>query len=100
MERSSLHSQAAREPSDSAGLKRVEDVKRHISKCIEMRKVGNWNAVLRESEAAILSGADSAPQVLLSTLCRKQSLQIVLLPLFVPLLKAFFMRDWVLGAWL
>ena len=65
MERSSLHFQAAREPSDSTGFQRIEEVKRHISKCIEMRKVGNWNAVLRESEAAISSGADSAPQVCL-----------------------------------
>ena len=66
VERSLLHFQAARESSDSPGFQQVEEVKRCISKCIEMRKVGNWKVVARESEAAIASGADYAPQVCLA----------------------------------
>ncbi|KAH7420700.1 hypothetical protein KP509_13G017700 [Ceratopteris richardii] len=45
-------------------LQQVEQVKMHISKCIEMRKAAHWKSVLRESDAAIVSGADSAPQVM------------------------------------
>jgi hypothetical protein len=45
-------------------MQTLETVEKHISRCIEARKMGNWRNVLLESNAAIAAGADSAPQVL------------------------------------
>ncbi|KAI5064276.1 hypothetical protein GOP47_0020946 [Adiantum capillus-veneris] len=39
-------------------------VERHISRCIEARKAGDWRIVFQESSAAVVAGADSAAQVL------------------------------------
>jgi len=42
----------------------VEKVEKHLENCYIARSVADWNAVVRESDAAIVAGADSAPQVL------------------------------------
>lgn len=63
VESAKRHFQAAGQQSNLGEFQRVEQVKKHISKCIEMRKAANWNSVIRESDAAVVSGADSAPQV-------------------------------------
>ena len=49
---------------DAKDMQILEMVEKHISRCIEARKVGNWRNCLFESNAAITAGADSAPQVL------------------------------------
>lgn len=41
----------------------VEKVEKHLENCYIARSVADWNAVVRESDAAIVAGADSAPQV-------------------------------------
>ena len=48
---------------DAKEMQNLQIVERHISKCIEARKMGNWRSILSESNAAIAAGADSAPQV-------------------------------------
>ena len=48
---------------DAKEMQNLQTVERHISKCIEARKMGNWRNTLSESNAAIAAGADSAPQV-------------------------------------
>jgi hypothetical protein len=49
--------------SDNGELQRIARVERHVTKCLEARKSGDWEAVMRESDAAVVAGADSAPQV-------------------------------------
>lgn len=48
---------------DPIELQKLQAVEKHIDKCIDARKIGDWKSVLREVEAAIASGADSSPQV-------------------------------------
>jgi DnaJ family protein C protein 7 len=38
-------------------------IEKHLMRCSEAKKVSDWNTIVRESEAAITAGADSAPQV-------------------------------------
>eukprot|EP00250_Pteridium_aquilinum_P017663 c23726_g1_i3 orf=508-3402(+) len=49
---------------DTKDAQALQTVERHISRCIEARRVGDWRSVLRESSAAVVAGADSAAQVL------------------------------------
>lgn len=44
-------------------LRKLEAVERHMSKCADARKVGDWKASLMEVDAAIVSGADFSPHV-------------------------------------
>ncbi|MCO5554249.1 hypothetical protein L7F22_007777 [Adiantum nelumboides] len=64
VESSKQHFQSAGQQTSAQDLQQVEQVKMQISKCIEMRKVANWKLVIRESDAAVVAGADSAPQVM------------------------------------
>ena len=41
-------------------------LEKHLNRCADARKVGDWKRVLRESEAAIAVGADFSPQVVLN----------------------------------
>lgn len=50
------------EPSE---MQRLQVVEKHISKCGDVRRVGDWKSVLREVDAAVAAGADSSYQVLL-----------------------------------
>ncbi|KAG4968845.1 hypothetical protein JHK87_034496 [Glycine soja] len=38
-------------------------LEKHLNRCADARKVGDWKRVLRESEAAIAVGADFSPQI-------------------------------------
>lgn len=49
--------------SDGLELQRIEKVERHLGKCLEARMKADWETVVRESDAAVVAGADSAPQV-------------------------------------
>ncbi|MCO5567593.1 hypothetical protein L7F22_021287 [Adiantum nelumboides] len=64
VESSKQHFQSAGQQISAQDLQQGEQVKMQISKCIEMRKVANWKLVIRESDAAVIAGADSAPQVM------------------------------------
>uniref|UniRef100_A0A7I4F338 Uncharacterized protein n=1 Tax=Physcomitrium patens TaxID=3218 RepID=A0A7I4F338_PHYPA len=57
------HAELAGQVSDGTGLQRIEKVEKHVTKCFEARKAGDWETVVRESDAAVIAGADSAPQM-------------------------------------
>ncbi|KAM0062507.1 putative tetratricopeptide-like helical domain superfamily, Thioredoxin domain-containing protein [Helianthus debilis subsp. tardiflorus] len=44
---------------DPNELKKLQTVEKHLNKCADLRLVRDWNGVLRESDAAIASGADA-----------------------------------------
>jgi DnaJ family protein C protein 7 len=48
---------------DLGDIRRLEMIEKHLMRCSEAKKVSDWNTIVRESEAAITAGADSAPQV-------------------------------------
>ncbi|XP_074365368.1 TPR repeat-containing thioredoxin TTL1-like [Apium graveolens] len=48
---------------DPVELQKLQTVEKHLNKCTDSRKVGDWKSVLRESDAAIVSGADASPQI-------------------------------------
>ncbi|KAF8084019.1 hypothetical protein N665_0738s0008 [Sinapis alba] len=50
-------------PSDPVELQKLEAVEKHMSKCADARRVGDWKAALMEVDAAIVSGADFSPQL-------------------------------------
>lgn len=44
-------------------LQKLEAMEKHLIKCVDARRVSDWKTVLTEADAAIVSGADFAPQV-------------------------------------
>jgi len=58
---------AAQQP-DPFELQKLQAVERHLGRCAELRKIGDWKSALREADAAIVAGADSCPLVKLLTL--------------------------------
>lgn len=68
------HFKLAGQQTDLADLYRMEKIEKHVAKCFEARKNGDWDTVVMESDAAVVAGADSASQVgrlllLLSPFC-------------------------------
>ncbi|XP_062223410.1 inactive TPR repeat-containing thioredoxin TTL3-like [Phragmites australis] len=49
---------------DLLELHRLQTVEKHLGRCVDARKVGDWKSVLRESNAAIAAGADSSALLL------------------------------------
>lgn len=47
---------------DPNEMQKLQVVERHISRCVDARRVRDWRSVLKEADAAIASGADSSPQ--------------------------------------
>ncbi|KFK35711.1 hypothetical protein AALP_AA4G027100 [Arabis alpina] len=58
-------------PTDTMELKKVEAVERHLNKCVDARRIGDWKTVLIEVDAAIVSGADFSPQLVM---CKVEAL--------------------------
>ncbi|KAL7087559.1 hypothetical protein ACP275_13G074700 [Erythranthe tilingii] len=56
---------------DSVEVQKLQSVEKHMSKCTDARRVGDWRSTLREVEAAIASGADSSPEL---SACRAEAL--------------------------
>jgi len=54
---------------DSGDIQRLEKIEKHLLKCLEAKRASDWNTIVRESEAAMVSGADSAPQVRWLPIC-------------------------------
>ncbi|CAH8255511.1 unnamed protein product [Arabidopsis lyrata] len=50
-------------PSDPMELQKLEVMEKHLIKCVDARRVSDWKTVLTEADAAIVSGADFAPQL-------------------------------------
>lgn len=48
---------------DNTELQKLQRLERHLGKCGEARKIGDWKSALREADAAIAAGADSSPTV-------------------------------------
>jgi len=48
---------------DPSEMQRLQVVEKHIGKCGDVRRIGDWKSVLREVDAAVSAGADSSPQV-------------------------------------
>jgi hypothetical protein len=45
----------------------LENIEKHLRRCIEARKMRDWYKVIKESDAAVVAGADSAAQVVEKT---------------------------------
>ncbi|KDP41365.1 hypothetical protein JCGZ_15772 [Jatropha curcas] len=48
---------------DSQDIAQVQAFQKHLNKCIEARKLKEWNVLVKETDCAISSGADSSPKV-------------------------------------
>lgn len=48
---------------DSVLTLQAQALQNHLTKCTEARKAKDWKAILKETQAAVSLGADSAPQV-------------------------------------
>ncbi|KAL0353825.1 UNVERIFIED_CONTAM: TPR repeat-containing thioredoxin TTL1 [Sesamum angustifolium] len=48
---------------DPLEVQKLQSVEKHLSKCTDARRVGDWRSTLREVDAAIASGADASPQL-------------------------------------
>nr|GEY51285.1 inactive TPR repeat-containing thioredoxin TTL3-like [Tanacetum cinerariifolium] len=48
---------------DLTELQKVQTLEKHINRCSDARKIGDWKGALRECEAAMLTGAVSSPQI-------------------------------------
>ncbi|KAH1218357.1 TPR repeat-containing thioredoxin TTL1 [Glycine max] len=55
---------------DPSDMQRLQVVEKHISKCGDVRRVGDWKSVLREVDAAVAAGADSSYQLFM---CRAEA---------------------------
>ncbi|KAL2245476.1 TPR repeat-containing thioredoxin TTL1 [Sesamum indicum] len=48
---------------DPLEVQKLQSVEKHLCKCTDARRVGDWRSTLREVDAAIASGADASPQL-------------------------------------
>ncbi|XP_073143719.1 TPR repeat-containing thioredoxin TTL1-like isoform X2 [Henckelia pumila] len=48
---------------DPIEMQMLQLVEKHLSKCSDARKVGDWISTLREADAVIASGVDTSPQL-------------------------------------
>ncbi|KAG5404631.1 hypothetical protein IGI04_010750 [Brassica rapa subsp. trilocularis] len=48
---------------DQADLQRLQTLEKHLRRCWEARKIGDWRTAVKETDAAIANGADSSPQL-------------------------------------
>ncbi|CAA2973819.1 TPR repeat-containing thioredoxin TTL1-like [Olea europaea var. sylvestris] len=56
---------------DAVELQKLQAVEKHLNKCTDARRVGDWRNTLSEVDAAIASGADASPQL---CACRAEAL--------------------------
>lgn len=49
---------------DPSEMQKLKSVEKHISRCADLRRIGDWKSLLRELDATFAAGADSSPQVL------------------------------------
>uniref|UniRef100_A0A0D3EL46 Thioredoxin domain-containing protein n=1 Tax=Oryza barthii TaxID=65489 RepID=A0A0D3EL46_9ORYZ len=51
---------------DLLELHKLQTVEKHLGRCMDARKVGDWKSVLRESDASIAAGADCSAMLFAS----------------------------------
>ncbi|KFK38846.1 hypothetical protein AALP_AA3G167800 [Arabis alpina] len=72
VDNSGKHFFAVEEPKpDSMVVKMLEQVDKHLNKCTDARRRGDWNIVLSEVSAAMACGADASPQL---AMCKVEAL--------------------------
>ncbi|XP_042490274.1 TPR repeat-containing thioredoxin TTL1-like [Macadamia integrifolia] len=71
VENSRKHMSFPGQQPDLAELQKLQAVERHLKRCTDARKIGDWKSALREGEAAIAAGAGSSPQLFA---CRVEAL--------------------------
>ncbi|XP_012477068.1 TPR repeat-containing thioredoxin TTL1 isoform X1 [Gossypium raimondii] len=59
------------QPQDRTELQKLQAVEKHLCKCTDARRIRDWKSALRETDAAIASGADFSPQLFM---CRVEAL--------------------------
>ncbi|XP_061344106.1 inactive TPR repeat-containing thioredoxin TTL3-like [Gastrolobium bilobum] len=57
------HCKNAGPEADPDEIAKVKNIQLHLNKCTEARRLGDWNTLIMETNYAISSGADSAPQI-------------------------------------
>lgn len=62
-EKAASHYKLAKSEASFDDISKAKALQVLISNCSQARRLKDWNAVLKESQSAISSGADSAPQV-------------------------------------
>ncbi|PSS05653.1 TPR repeat-containing thioredoxin like [Actinidia chinensis var. chinensis] len=51
------------QPPDKAELQKLLLLEKHLNRCADARKIGDWKSALRECDAAMVAGAESSPQI-------------------------------------
>ncbi|XP_057956318.1 inactive TPR repeat-containing thioredoxin TTL3-like [Malania oleifera] len=49
---------------DPVELQKLHALEKHLNRCADARKIGDWKSVLRECDAAMVAGTESSPQLL------------------------------------
>ncbi|KAK3033401.1 hypothetical protein RJ639_032374 [Escallonia herrerae] len=49
---------------DTGELQKLQSLEKHINRCADARKMGDWKGALRECDAAMVAGAVSSPQII------------------------------------
>jgi len=44
-------------------IQKLDKIEKHLMNCLVAKRASDWIGVIRESEGAVVAGADSAPQV-------------------------------------
>ncbi|EXB78105.1 Inactive TPR repeat-containing thioredoxin TTL3 [Morus notabilis] len=48
---------------DQSEVQKLKSLEKHLKQCADARKLGDWKGVLRESDVALATGAESSPQL-------------------------------------
>lgn len=62
-EKAMYHYKNSGSEADHQDIAKAEALQVHLNKCTEARRLRDWNTLIKETKAAISSGADSAPAV-------------------------------------
>ncbi|CAN0912001.1 Inactive TPR repeat-containing thioredoxin TTL3 [Linum grandiflorum] len=63
VEKSIYHYKHAGPEADHVDISKAKALQLHLTKCTDARRMRDWNTLVKETEAAISGGADSAPQI-------------------------------------
>ncbi|XP_050204830.1 inactive TPR repeat-containing thioredoxin TTL3 [Mercurialis annua] len=63
VEKATYHYKHSGPEADHVDLAKAKGLQVHLNKCTEARRHRDWNSLIKETKAAISSGADSAPQM-------------------------------------
>ncbi|KAG8632953.1 hypothetical protein MANES_18G068500v8 [Manihot esculenta] len=62
-EKALYHYEQSGPHADSEDVAQVQALQKHLNRCIQARKLKEWNTLVKETDCAISSGADSSPEV-------------------------------------